>query len=458
MIYPENKSKPAFNITSFISQESLGGLLLIIVTVFALIWANTGLYESYQYVWHDIKMGFSFGGFELKFSLQHWINDGLMAIFFFMVGLEIKREIIAGELSTIKKASLPISAAAGGMLIPALIYLLFNFKNPEHISGWGTPMATDIAFALGILSLLGSRVNINLKIFLTALAIADDLGAILVIALFYTETIKISLLITAGITLTGMMIANRMGVRRTTFYALVGFTGVWLAFLFSGVHATIAGVLIALTIPGRTKISEKGFVDEMCVLVDKFKKEEPNQNAMLTWNQAHLVGKIARLSDDATTPLQKLEHALHPITAWLILPLFALANAGVHIEGNISEMLFHPVALGIMAGLVLGKVIGITLFSRIMVGLRLAVLPDGVTWKHIFGAGLLAGIGFTMSIFISGLAFTDESLAQVAKIGIFGASIISAVLGLLALRSITQAANRRSGANNDSRDGKNGQG
>ncbi|MCU0370275.1 MAG: Na+/H+ antiporter NhaA [Bacteroidales bacterium] len=431
----EKGSKSLFNITSFISQEALGGLLLILVTVVALVWANSGLSGTYHHLWHDLKMGFTFGDFELRFSLQHWINDGLMAIFFFMVGLEIKREVISGELSTLRKASLPIAAAFGGMLFPALIYIAINGGTPDYRSGWGTPMATDIAFALGVMSLLGKRVNINLKIFLTALAIADDLGAIMVIALFYTETINLSLLITAGIVLTGMMIANRMGVRSTTFYASVGLLGVWLAFLFSGVHATIAGVLIALTIPGRTKITEREFVDKMCSLVDKFEKEQPNDNAMLTREQAHLVGKIARLSDDAHTPLQKLEHALHPITAWFILPLFALANAGVHLEGNILDMLFHPVSLGIMAGLVIGKVTGIALLSRLMVGLKLSVLPEGITWRHIIGAGLLAGIGFTMSIFISGLAFADESLVQIAKIGIFGASLISAVAGLLVLSS-----------------------
>jgi NhaA family Na+:H+ antiporter len=436
MILNEKKTGSGFNIGSFIKEESLGGFLLILVTVIALIWANSGLYELYHHVWHEIKLGFSFGDFEMKYSLQHWINDGLMAIFFFIVGLEIKREVISGELSTMKKASLPIAAAVGGMVFPALIYVIFNYDNPEHLAGWGTPMATDIAFALGILSLLGNKVNINLKIFLTALAIADDLGAILVIALFYTDSINISQLINAAVCLAIMIGANRLGVRRTTFYALVGFLGVWLSFMFSGIHATIAGVLIALTIPGRTKVTEKQYVDELCVLVDKFEKAKPNDNTLLTQHQSHLVSKISKLSDDAQTPLQKLEHALHPVTAFFILPLFALANAGVHITGNIIDMLIHPVALGIMAGLVFGKVLGISLFSRLMVSLRLAELPEGVTWKQIYGAGLLAGIGFTMSIFISGLAFASEELEQVAKIGIFGASLISAVAGIIVLGSV----------------------
>jgi NhaA family Na+:H+ antiporter len=436
MVKEENGSRSRFGISNFIRQEAFGGVLLILVTIIAMIWANSSYAASYDHIWHEIKLGFSLGDFELKFSLQHWINDGLMAVFFFMIGLEIKREVIAGELSTMKKASLPIAAAIGGMLVPALIYVAFNRGNPDFSHGWGIPMATDIAFALGILSLLGNKVNINLKIFLTALAIADDLGAILVIALFYTQTIHVAQLVNAGIFLTVLLIANRLGARRTTFYAVIGFLGVWLAFVFSGIHSTIAGVLIALTIPGRAKIDEKKYISGLHSLLDKFEKEEPNDKALLTQQQAHLVEKIGKLSDDANTPLQKLEHALHPIAAGFILPLFALANAGVHIEGNILQMLVHPVALGIMAGLVIGKFIGITLFSKLMVYMKLSVLPTGVSWKQIYGVGLLAGIGFTMSIFISGLAFKDFEASQVAKIGIFGASLLSAVLGLLVLSSI----------------------
>jgi len=425
-----------FNIGNYIKEESLGGFLLIFVTIVALVWANSSFYDLYHRIWHELKFGFSLGDFEMKYSLQHWINDGLMATFFFVVGLEIKREVLGGELATMKKASLPIAAAVGGMLFPALIYVAFNYNNPQNQTGWGVPMATDIAFALGILSLLGNKVNINLKIFLTALAIADDLGAIMVIALFYTDSINVSQLIIAGVFLVIMIGANRLGVRRAFFYAVVGFLGVWLTFMFSGIHATIAGVLIALTIPVRTKVTENEYIDEMCVLVDKFENTQPNDNVLLTHQQAQLMTKISKLSDDAQTPLQKLEHELHPISAYFILPLFALANAGVHIEGNIIDLLIHPVSLGIIAGLVLGKLIGISLLSRLMVVLKLAELPEGMTWRHIYGAGLLAGVGFTMSIFISGLAFADAELIQVAKIGIFAASLISAVAGLLVLNSI----------------------
>jgi NhaA family Na+:H+ antiporter len=427
----ESRTERNFNIFSFIREESVGGMLLIAVTIFAMIWANSAFYDLYHHLFHEVGLGFSVGGFELNKSLGHWINDGLMAVFFFMVGLEIKREVLAGELSTLKKAALPLGAAVGGMVVPAAIYAIIHFNNPETIRGWGVPMATDIAFALGLLSLLGKRVPISLKIFLTALAIADDLGAILVIAIFYTETINITGLITAAGFLAVLMTANWLGVRRTSFYAIVGFIGVWMAFLFSGVHATIAGVLIALTIPGRTKINEEKYVDDVCVLVDRFRNEPPNDVALLTNEQSHLVTEIEKLSNDANTPLQKLENTLHPITAYFILPVFALANAGVQIKGNILDMVFHPVALGIAAGLVMGKLLGVSLFSRLMVFLKLAELPEGVTWKHIYGAGMMAGIGFTMSIFISGLAFESDELQQVAKVGIFIASIIAAAAGLL---------------------------
>ncbi len=430
MNHSKNKTESSFNIGNYIREESLGGIILILVTIVALAWANSPWYDHYKYIWYELKMGLSFGDFELKSSLHHWINDGLMAIFFFMVGLEIKREVMAGELSTARKASLPIVAAIGGMVVPAGIYVAVNFNNPAHLNGWGIPMATDIAFALGLMSLLGKRVPTNAKIFLTALAIADDLGAILVIAIFYTESINVSQLINAAVFLAVLMGANRIGIRRTSFYALVGFLGVWLSFLYSGVHATIAGVLIALTIPVRPKVSETSYIDRICGLVDEFKGAKSNDSTLLTKTQAHLISDIEKLSDQAHTPLQKLEHALHPVTAYLILPVFALANAGVRIEGNFFAMLFHPISIGIMLGLIVGKFVGISLFSRMMVRFGWAVLPEGVSWRHIYGASFFAGIGFTMSIFIAGLAFIPEDFIQISKVGIFGASLISALLGI----------------------------
>lgn len=434
------KKKPAniFRISSFISAEAFGGIILIFATIAALIWANSSFYESYHHLWHEMKVGFAWGEINLISSLHHWINDGLMALFFFTIGLEIKREVMGGELSSMKKASMPIAAAIGGMLLPALIYVLVSVSHPEYLNGWGIPMATDIAFALGLLALLGKRVNINLKIFLTALAIADDLGAILVIAIFYTETINYSELFSAAFFIGVLLIANFAGIRRTSFYAIVGFIGVWMAFVFSGVHATIAGVLIALTIPARTKISENEYVNKLSKYLKEFKKEQTSDSGLLTKKQVHAISEITKIGDKAHTPLQKLEHALHPITAFFILPVFALSNAGVHIEGSIIEMLLHPISLGIIAGLIIGKFLGISIFSRLTVWLKIAVLPDGVTWKQIYGIAFLAGIGFTMSMFISDLAFVDEEFKQIAKVGIMAASLISATIGMLWLSQGTK--------------------
>ncbi|MCD4729509.1 MAG: Na+/H+ antiporter NhaA, partial [Bacteroidales bacterium] len=311
----KNKPVNTFRISRFISEEAYGGIILIFATIAALIWANSSFYESYHHLWHELRVGFAWGEINLIGSLHHWINDGLMALFFFTIGLEIKREIMGGELSSMKKASMPIAAAIGGMLIPASLYALVSVNYPEYLNGWGIPMATDIAFALGLLALLGKRVNINLKIFLTALAIADDLGAVMVIAIFYTDSINFSELISAGFFIGVLVIANFAGVRRTSFYALVGFIGVWMAFVFSGVHATIAGVLIALTIPARTKISENEYVSSLLNCVNKFEKEESSDHSLLTKEQAHLISKIEVLNEKAQTPLQKLEHALHPVTA-----------------------------------------------------------------------------------------------------------------------------------------------
>jgi len=431
----KNKSVESFSMSRFINEESIGGMILIVSTVIALIWANSSLYDVYHHIWHEIRIGFIWGEMDLTASIHYWVNDGLMALFFFTVGLEIKREIMGGELSSIKKASLPIAAAIGGMALPAVFYIIVASTNPDIMKGWGIPMATDIAFALGLLAMLGKRVNVNLKIFLTALAIADDLGAVLVIAIFYTDSINFSELFTAAFFLIVLVVANLAGVRRTVFYALVGFLGVWLAFVFSGVHATIAGVLIALTIPARTKINEKQYMDEICKLTEEFENQPTNKSSLLSKKQAHLLSEIENLNDKAHTPLQKLEHAMHPVTAYFILPLFALCNAGVHIEGNIFDMIFNPIAIGIIVGLLFGKFIGISLFSRLMVKFKLASLPEGVSWKQIYGIAFLGGIGFTMSIFIAELAFESDLHKQIAKVGIIAASLLSAIIGMVWLSS-----------------------
>jgi NhaA family Na+:H+ antiporter len=428
----KNKPVNSFRISRFINEEAYGGILLIIATIAALYWANSSFYDSYHYVWHEYKVGFVWGDIDMVASLHHWINDGLMALFFFVVGLEIKREVMGGELSSLKKASLPIAAAVGGMLLPASFYAIAVINYPEYINGWGIPMATDIAFALGLLAMLGKRVPLNLKIFLTALAIADDLGAVLVIAVFYTESIDYNELLYAGICLVILIAANFSGIRRTIFYAIIGFAGVWIAFVYSGVHATIAGVLIALTIPARTKISEKDYIRKLSKYLNRFKQEESDENStLLTKKQVHVISEIQDLNDEAHTPLQKLEHTLHPVTAYFILPVFALSNAGVHIDGKVIDMLIHPISIGIICGLVLGKFIGISLFSRLLVKFKIASLPEGVTWNQIYGVAFLAGIGFTMSMFISDLAFKDESFKQIAKVGIMAASLLSAIIGMI---------------------------
>ena len=428
------KDKPlnSFRISRFINEEAYGGILLILATIAAMYWANSSFYESYHHTWHDYKVGFVWGNIDMVASLHHWINDGLMALFFFVVGLEIKREIMGGELSSIKKASLPIAAAVGGMIVPALLYVFVTINYPDYINGWGIPMATDIAFALGLLAMLGSRVPLNLKIFLTALAIADDLGAVMVIAIFYTESIDFNELLYAGFFIAVLIVANLAGIRRTIFYALIGFAGVWIAFIYSGVHATIAGVLIALTIPARTKIGETDYIDKLTIYLNKFRNESPDsKSTLLTKKQVHLISEIEDLNKKAHTPLQKLEHALHPVTAYFILPVFALSNAGVHIDGSIDDMLLHPISLGIIAGLVLGKFLGISILSKLVVKFKWAELPEGVTWRHIYGVAFLAGIGFTMSMFISDLAFKNEEFKQIAKVGIMAASLISALVGMI---------------------------
>lgn len=427
----KNKPVSHFAIKKFINEQTIGGIILIITTIIALYWSNSSFHNSYHELWHEFKVGFVWGEIDLVGSLHHWINDGLMAIFFFTVGLEIKREIMGGELNSMKKASLPIFAAVGGMVVPAVIYTIVAINNPEYINGWGIPMATDIAFALGLMAMFGKRVNINLKIFLTALAIADDLGAVLVIAFFYTDTIVYSELISASIFMGILIIANLAGVRRTTFYAIVGFAGVWVAFMLSGVHATIAGVLIAFTIPARTKIDEEKFMAKLSKLMNSFRKEPPTEDNLLSKKQVNILSKIEELNDQAHTPLQKLEHALHPIITFFILPVFALANAGVHIDGSIIDMIIHPISIGIIAGLLIGKSVGISVFSHMVVKFKFATLPEGVTWKQIYGAAFLAGIGFTMSMFIAELAFSDAEYVEIAKVGIITASLLSAVIGMI---------------------------
>ncbi len=412
----------------FMQATTTAGIVLMASAVIALIWANSPWRESYYHLW-EYNLAITFADHSVSKSLHQWINDGLMSIFFFVVGLELKREILAGELSSFKRALLPLVAALGGMVVPAVLFLVFNPHEPQS-SGWGIPMATDIAFALGIISLLGTRVPVSLKIFLTALAIADDLGAVLVIAFFYTSDISLLSLGAGAGFLIVLIGANYLGVRSTLFYAVVGIAGLWLAFLMSGVHATIAGVLLATTIPARTKVDETTFTEKLKKFVAEFASIPPNNVTLLDPEQNHIINKIHKITSQATTPLQHLEHNLHPWVAFGIMPLFALSNSGIEVSSSLfTTTFFEGISMGIFTGLVVGKLAGVFITSWIVVKLNLAALPQGVTFKHIFGAGMLAGIGFTMSLFITGLAFTDQAAITEAKVGVFIASTVAGLLG-----------------------------
>ena len=425
--------KLTYPIQEFLHQEASGGILLIIATVIALAWANSPFAESYHHLWHTY-LSIDLGGIGLKYSLHHWINDGLMVIFFFVVGLEIKRELLVGELSSVKKAALPIAAALGGMVFPALIYTIFNLGT-EGASGWGIPMATDIAFVVGILALLGKRVPLALKIFILALAIVDDLGAVLVIAIFYTSNISFTSLLIGGGFLVLLIAMNRMGVRNLLIYTLVG-VGLWLAFLKSGVHATVAGVLLAFTIPVSARINTKKFKNATENLLKDFDNAgEHGDNVLTNSDRLSIIDQIENNCEKILTPLQRFEHGLHPWVSFFIMPVFALANAGVTIGSGLTSALTHPVSIGIILGLFLGKQIGIFSFSYLAVKLKLASEPEGVSWKKIYAASVLAGIGFTMSLFIANLAFNSPEFLNISKVGILAGSLLSGVVGFIILKS-----------------------
>ena len=417
----------------FFRTEAASGIVLLACAAVALVWANSPLGESYFHLWetHLVVGG---GPIELDFSLHHWINDGLMAVFFFMVGLEIKREVLVGELASPKKAAFPIAAAIGGMVVPALIYVAFNSGTPE-LQGWGTPMATDIAFALGVLALLGTRAPVGLKIFLAALAIVDDLGAVLVIALFYSGGLDWTMLLYAGITMIVLFGANRGGIRRPAVYAVLGVV-LWYFFLQSGVHATIAGVLLATTIPARTRINVPDFVDATRDYLQQFEADglRPDPRHPLTGRQEAALEHIEEAAESVQSPLLSIEHAIVPWVAFGIMPLFALANAGVALEPEVLGGVTSPVVLGIALGLMVGKPIGVGLFAWGSVKLGLAGYPAGVRPMHLVGVGFLAGIGFTMALFIAGLAFEGTTL-ELAKLGVLGASTVAGVVGYLILRA-----------------------
>lgn len=427
--------KVVYPIQKFIANEKAGGLVLGISVLIALILANSP-WSQYYHHFLEHRFGFQWDGQTyLEYNLHHWINDGLMAIFFFVVGLELKREIVAGELSNPRKALLPIAAAIGGMIVPALIYFAFN-SSGEVQHGWGIPMATDIAFALGVLFLLGKRIPLALKVFLTALAIVDDLGAVLVIAFFYTSDISvINLLLGFGFLLI-MYLGNRAGIRSILFYAIFGIGGVWTTFLLSGVHATIAAVLAAFTIPANVRIGENDYVLKIKNHLNLFKEADSNNKIpTLTNEQLHILDEVKTSTNKAIPPLQILEHAMHPMVTFIIIPIFALANAGVSVLDIDAAKLFSTnVALGVALGLLVGKTVGIFLFTWLCVKLKIAPFPKGMNLKNLLGLGLLGAIGFTMSLFVTQLAFSHEDYKVQAKIGIFVASIIGGVSGYLILK------------------------
>jgi Na+:H+ antiporter, NhaA family len=423
----------------FMATETSGGIVLLVCTAIAVIWANSAWAGAYHHLW-ETEVTVGAGAWRLAYPLHHWINDGLMVVFFFMVGLEIKREVLVGELASPRKAALPIAGALGGMLVPAAIYTAFNAGGLGE-RGWGIPMATDIAFALGVLALLGPRTPVALKVFLAALAIADDIGAVLVIAVFYTEKLSLWALGLGLLILAAMALANRLGVRRPAVYAILGVL-VWLAFLKSGVHATVAGVLAAMTIPARTRINTREFLDRGRHILDEFDRAGREEPDILTnRGQQAAIAELEKSSEAALPPLLRIEHGLQPYVAFGIVPLFALANAGVELHGGMLAELGNPVTLGVLVGLLIGKPIGITLFAWLAVRMNLASLPDHCTWKALHAVAWLGGIGFTMSLFVTNLAFPGhEELVNSAKLGIFTASILAALIGWQLIRRLAPAA------------------
>ena len=436
----------------FLHHDMVGSGLLLLSAFAAVIVANSPLADQYHHLW-ETKVGPAIGddgGF--KKTLHHWVNDGLMAIFFFLVGLEIKRELLAGELNDFRRALLPAAAAIGGMVVPALIFVLFNYGKESSV-GWGIPMATDIAFAAGCIALLKKWVPSSLMVFLVAVAIVDDLGAVTVIAIFYTDQIAFGPLIIGSSLIVLSFCMGQLGVRHTFPYVVFGLV-IWFAFLQSGVHATIAGVLLAFTIPEKARYRTHNFNGRITELMNRFQIAESHwdedlnvvdnklKDLMVNHEQQQLIRAINKECGWVESPLQRIEHNIEPFCVFVVMPIFAFANAGVHLDfAHMGDMLMQPLTLGIMAGLVFGKPLGVFLMSFICVKLGFAALPKGVNFAQIVGVGCLAGIGFTMSLFINELAFKGvedlvhrAELVDAGKLGIFLASLISAVAGLIILR------------------------
>jgi NhaA family Na+:H+ antiporter len=435
---------------NFIRKESAGGIVLLVSTLVALVLANSPVGHIVHEFWTGTRLTLNFGSWvfptaEHPAHLEWWVNDALMAAFFFVVGLELKREFLTGELREPRKAALPLVAAVGGMLVPAAIYFAFN-AGSDAMNGWAIPMATDIAFALGVLALLGPRVPPGLRVFLVTLAIIDDLGALIIIAFFYTSPEKLNLVLLglALVAVAFMAVMNVLGVRRWWIYGLVGLA-LWAFVLQSGVHPTIAGVLGAMTIPVRTRIHGREYTRQMRRLADEFDRDLSAGGMVLTSGaQQDLLRAMERLTEAAQTPLQRLERGMVPLVAFLVVPVFALANAGVSIGDVARHALHDREAWGIVLGLTVGKTLGIAGFSFIAVKLGFSVLPRGVNWQHVNGAAMLGGIGFTMSLFIAHLAFGgaggDGALRlEIAKLAVLCGSTVAAALGALVLATAPPA-------------------
>ena len=422
-------SRPLKN---FIQKETSSSVILFAVSIIAIVWANSSYGYIYEDLWHHkFTIGFADNNFHLSKPLILWINDGLMAVFFFVIGLEVKREVMVGELTTLRKASLPIFAAVGGMLFPVLI---FFFLNDGKIGGegWGIPMATDIAFTLGILTILGKRVPLGLKIFLTAFAIVDDIGAVIVIAIFYSSNIQWDLLMYAMLLIGFVGFLSYKKIYSQYFYYIIGFI-VWFLFLKSGVHPTISGVLMAFTFPITRSVDLADYLTSITNQLTIFNRAKNEDSDLLDHDEIKALDSVEHMSKQLVSPLQHLEHTLHGWVSYVIMPIFALANAGVVISFSGLGELSH-VSYNIALALVFGNTIGIMLLSFFAIKLKLADLPENVNYMQLFGVSLLGGLGFTMSLFISNLAFEDENLVTAAKMGVIIGSLIAGVLGYIVLR------------------------
>ncbi|HEX6813287.1 MAG TPA: Na+/H+ antiporter NhaA [Planctomycetota bacterium] len=417
-----------------VRSAAFPGVLLVACTGFAIAVANSPWAGDWDHFWHA-KLALTLGDQTIAKSVAHWISDGLMVLFFFFVGLEIKHEVLDGHLQSVRQAALPVAAAIGGMAVPALLYtavVIASGGGDALKRGWGIPMATDIAFALGVLALLGRRVPIGLKVFLASLAVVDDLGAVLVIAIFYTDEIAWRFLGVGAVVVAASFVSNRLGVRRTWPYVVYGLV-LWALFLQSGVHATIAGVVLALTIPERRKLDEREFAARARALIDDFEREG-KPDPLTHPAQLDAVRALQRHAQDVQAPLQRMVFGLQPLIAYFIVPVFALANAGVAIGAGVGEVLGHPAARGVIVGLLIGKPVGVMLAAWLAHRLFRCPLPAQTTWRHLHGAAWLAGIGFTMSLFLDSLAFGPAQDAfEASKIAILAASAVAGTIGFVLL-------------------------